>query len=113
MSFRVPRGIIFGLLGPNGAGKSTLLRMLSHAHAPDRRHREDSRLRRREKAIEVRKRISSVIQATAVELFLSVKDNLLTYARFQGLDKATAARRADALIVEFSSGRKSTARYRI
>jgi len=56
------------------------------------------------KPIEVRKRISSVIQATAVELFLSVKDNLLTYARFQGLDKATAARRADALIVEFQLG---------
>jgi lipooligosaccharide transport system ATP-binding protein len=36
-----------------------------------------------------------------VELFLSVKDNLLTYARFQGLDKTTAARRAERLVGEF------------
>jgi len=34
MSFRVPRGIVFGLLGPNGAGKSTLLRMLSTLTLP-------------------------------------------------------------------------------
>ena len=45
-----------------------------------------------------------MIQETAVELFLSVKDNLLTYARFQGLDKAMAARRASALIEEFQLG---------
>jgi len=56
------------------------------------------------KPVEVRKRISSVIQETAAELFLSVKDNLLTYARFQGLDKSTAMRRASALIEEFELG---------
>src|SRR5260370_10002627 len=33
-----------------------------------------------------------------------VKDHLLTYARFQGLDKAVAARRADALIEECQLG---------
>ncbi len=102
--FRVPRGIIFGLLGPNGAGKSTLLRMLSTLTLPTDGTAKILGYDVVKKPIEVRKRISSVIQATAVELFLSVKDNLLTYARFQGLDKATAARRADALIVEFQLG---------
>src|ERR1700686_1314925 len=104
MSFRVPRGIIFGLLGPNGAGKSTLLRMLSPLTPPTEGSAKIFGYDVVKKPIEVRKRISSVIQATAVELFLSVKDNLLTYARFQGLDKATAARRADALIEEFQLG---------
>lgn len=52
-------------------------------------------------ALEVRKRISSVLQETSVELLLSVKDNLLTFGRFQGLDKATAMYRASALIEEF------------
>lgn len=28
LSFRVPRGVIFGFLGPNGAGKTTTLRLL-------------------------------------------------------------------------------------
>src|SRR5256885_1730147 len=104
MSFRVPRGIIFGLLGPNGAGKSSLLRMLSTLTRPTEGTAKILGYDVLKKPIEVRKRISSVIQATAVELFLSVKDNLLTYARFQGLDKAAAARRADALIEEFQLG---------
>src|SRR3982075_295500 len=104
MSFRVPCGIIFGLLGPNGAGKSSLLRMLSTLTRPTEGTAKILGYDVVKKPIEVRKRISSVIQATAVELFLSVKDNLLTYARFQGLDRATAARRADALIEEFQLG---------
>src|ERR1700704_1753822 len=104
MSFRVPRGIIFGLLGPNGAGKSSLLRMLSTLTRPTEGTAKILGYDVVKRPIEVRKRISSVIQATAVELFLSVKDNLLTYARFQGLDKATAERRADALIEEFQLG---------
>jgi ABC-2 type transport system ATP-binding protein len=44
--------------------------------------------------LEVRRRICVVLQETAVELFLSVRDNLLTFARFHGLDSATARRRA-------------------
>jgi ABC-2 type transport system ATP-binding protein len=104
MSFRVPRGIIFGLLGPNGAGKSTLLRILSTLTRPTEGTAKILGFDAVKKPIEVRKRISSVIQATAVELFLSVRDNLLTYARFQGLDKATAASRAAALIEEFQLG---------
>jgi ABC-2 type transport system ATP-binding protein len=104
MSFRVPRGIIFGLLGPNGAGKSTLLRILSTLTRPTEGTAKILGFDAVKKPIEVRKRISSVIQATAVELFLSVRDNLLTYARFQGLDKATAGSRAAALIEEFQLG---------
>src|SRR5436853_7886566 len=104
MSFRVPRGIIFGLLGPNGAGKSSLLRMLSTLTRPTEGTAKILGYDVVKKPIEVRKRIASVIQATAVELFLSVKDNLLTYARFQGLDKATAVSRPDALIGEFQIG---------
>jgi len=82
MSFHVPRGIIFGLLGPNGAGKSSLLRMLSTLTRPTEGTAKILGYDVVKKPIEVRKRISSVIQATAVELFLSVKDNLLTYARW-------------------------------
>ncbi len=107
MSFCVPRGIIFGLLGPNGAGKSTLLRMLTTLTRPTEGTAKILGYDAVKKPLEVRKRISSVIQETAVELFLSVKDNLLTYARFQGLDKAMAARRANALIEECRSPRSS------
>ncbi len=35
VSFKVPRGVVFGILGPNGAGKSTTLRMINDIIAPD------------------------------------------------------------------------------
>jgi len=101
MTFQVPRGIIFGLLGPNGAGKSTLLRMLTTLTQPTEGTARILGFDVVKKPLEVRRRISSVIQETAVELLLSVRDNLLTYARFQGLDKNTAARRANSLLEEF------------
>src|SRR5689334_1144888 len=84
ISFGVPRGEIFGLLGPNGAGKTTLL--------------------------EVRRRIAMVLQETAAELFLSVRDNLLTYGRFHGLDAETSRKRAADVMERFQiakdAGRK-------
>jgi ABC-2 type transport system ATP-binding protein len=35
VSWRVPRGIVYGLLGPNGAGKTTTIRMMLNIIAPD------------------------------------------------------------------------------
>ena len=35
LSFKVPKGIVFGLLGPNGAGKTTTIRMIMNITAPD------------------------------------------------------------------------------
>ncbi len=101
MSFGVPRGIIFGLLGPNGAGKSTLLRVLTTLSRPTEGAARILGFDVVRKPLEVRRRIASVIQETAAELFLSVRDNLLTYARFQSLDRATAVRRAEILLKEF------------
>lgn len=54
--------------------------------------------------LEVRRRISVVIQETAVELFLSARDNLLTFARFHGVEPREAERRADRVIELFGLG---------
>jgi ABC-2 type transport system ATP-binding protein len=35
VTWRVPRGVVYGLLGPNGAGKTTTIRMLLNIIAPD------------------------------------------------------------------------------
>jgi ABC-2 type transport system ATP-binding protein len=35
VTWRVPRGVVYGLLGPNGAGKTTMIRMLLNIIAPD------------------------------------------------------------------------------
>ena len=101
LTFSVPRGIIFGLLGPNGAGKSTLLRVLTTLTRPTSGSARVMNFDVAKKPLEVRRRISSVMQETAAELFLSVRDNLLTYARFQGIARPEALQRAAALIEEF------------
>jgi ABC-2 type transport system ATP-binding protein len=101
LSFRVPRGAIFGLLGPNGAGKTTTLKILTTLRRPTGGSARIEGFDVVSQSLEVRKRISLVLQETAVELFLSVRDNLLTYARFHGLDSREAASRADEVMALF------------
>ncbi len=98
VSFAVPRGVIFGLLGPNGAGKSTMLRMLTTLTRPTAGAGRILGFDVVHKPLEVRRRIAAVIQETAADLLLSVRDNLLTYARFQQLDRTLASRRAAAVM---------------
>ena len=107
---RSRRGTIFGLLGPNGAGKTTTLRILTTLARPT-----SGRVRILghdvvAAPLEVRRRISVVIQETAVELFLSVRDNLLTFARFHGVRGAEARPRADRVIELSVSTRTPTRR---
>jgi ABC-2 type transport system ATP-binding protein len=101
LSFRVPQGAIFGLLGPNGAGKTTTLKILTTLRRPTGGSAKIEGFDVVSQSLEVRKRISLVLQETAVELFLSVRDNLLTYARFHGLDSREAASRADEVMTLF------------
>ena len=88
LSFNVPRGSIFGMLGPNGAGKTTLLKILATLLQPSSGHARIESFDVVERPLEVRRRMSMVLQETAGEMFLSVRDNLLTYARFHGLAEA-------------------------
>lgn len=101
ISFSVPRGEIFGLLGPNGAGKTTLLKVLTTLLQPTSGSARIENFDVAARPLEVRKRISMVLQETAAEIFLSVRDNLLTFARFHGLGSAEARRRADAVMEKF------------
>src|SRR5262249_50784949 len=79
VTFDVARGAIFGLLGPNGAGKTTLIRMLSTLLRPTSGTASVLGHDVAGSPLEVRRRISVVIQETAVELFLTVRDNLSTF----------------------------------
>lgn len=101
ISFSVPRGEIFGLLGPNGAGKTTLLKVLTTLLRPTSGAARIEGFDVVALPLEVRRRISMVLQETAAELFLSVRDNLLTFARFHGLDSQTARTRAGVVMEKF------------
>jgi ABC-2 type transport system ATP-binding protein len=104
LSFQVPRGEIFGLLGPNGAGKTTLLKILSTLLMPTSGQMRIEGFDAVAQPLEVRRRICMVLQETAVELFLSVRDNFLTFAKFHGLDGQEANKRAAEAIELFDLG---------
>jgi ABC-2 type transport system ATP-binding protein len=94
MSFTVERGQIFGLLGPNGAGKTTIIKVLATLLQPTSGRARVLGCDVLERPLEVRRRISVVLQESAVEMFLTVCDNLLTFARFHGIPAQEARRRA-------------------
>jgi ABC-2 type transport system ATP-binding protein len=101
LSFTVKRGQIFGLLGPNGAGKTTTLKVLTTLLRADT---GAARVLGRDvvaEPLEVRRHISVVLQETAVDQWLSARDNLLTYARFHGLPGDVARRRSQQVLDRF------------
>src|SRR4051794_32762822 len=108
LSFSVGRGSIFGLLGPNGAGKTTTLRILTTLVPPTAGHASVLGHDVAASPREVRRNIVVVIQEHAAELLLSVRDNLLTFARFHGLAGPDVRRRADRLIEDFGLSADAT-----
>jgi ABC-type multidrug transport system ATPase subunit len=104
LSFDVARGSIFGLLGPNGAGKTTLLKILSTLARPTSGSATVLGHDVVASPLDVRRHISVVIQETAVELFLTVRDNLGTFARFHGLRDAEITARTERVLDDFGLG---------
>ena len=110
LSFDVAPGSIFGLLGPNGAGKSTTLKVLTTRSRPTSGTATVLGYDVVTGSLDVRRRISAVIQENAAELFLTVRDNLLTFARFHGRSGPDARKRAAEVMEQFGlteeAGRK-------
>jgi len=73
VSFDVPEGICFGLLGPNGAGKTTTVEILEGLVRPTA---GDVRFRGAALGAGYRERIGIQFQHTALQDFLTVRENL-------------------------------------
>jgi lipooligosaccharide transport system ATP-binding protein len=98
IDFQVGAGECVGFLGPNGAGKTTTVRMLScftpiTAGTARVFGRDVSREPRRVKAD-----LGVCPQEDNLDPDFSVRKNLSVYARYHGLPRETARRRADALL---------------
>ncbi|WP_326552486.1 ABC transporter ATP-binding protein [Micromonospora sp. NBC_01813] len=94
----VQPGEAFGFLGPNGAGKSSTMRMVGCVSPPS-----DGTLRilgmdpgRDGPAI--RARLGVCPQLDNLDQELTVRENLVTYARYFRIPRAVARRRADELL---------------
>lgn len=104
LSIQVRKGEIFGLLGKNGAGKTTLLRILTTLIPPTSGVAKVLGMDVTRRELAVRQNICVVLQENAVEIFLSVEDNLDTYARFHSIPREERRRRIDKVIAQFGLG---------
>ncbi len=117
-TFDVRPGEIFGLLGPNGAGKTTTLRMLAGLLAPTSGEATVAGIRlSRETIDQVRARIGFLTEAPGLWDRLTVRQNLMVYARLhqlsdpsgtvtQALGRFELNDRGDSLCAELSKGLK-------
>lgn len=102
ISFTVMAGECFGLLGPNGAGKTTTIRMLYGYTPRDAGNLElfgldiDGHIR------EIKRRIGLCQQEDSLDPDLTVRDNLVGYARYFSIPKHEAQSRADELLKFFA-----------
>jgi ABC-2 type transport system ATP-binding protein len=86
VSFDLAGGEIFALLGPNGAGKTTTLRMLAGLISPTSGAVQiDGTVMNRDTGDRLRGAIGFLTEAPGLWDRLTVRQNLLTYARLHGL----------------------------
>ena len=97
----VPKANVYGFLGPNGSGKSTTIRMLCGLLTPTAGEIEVLGLRIPEQAEALRLRIGYMTQKFSLFEDLTVRENLEFLAAVQGLPKAGARQRVDALIEQY------------
>ena len=100
VSIDLRRGETFGLVGPNGAGKTTTLRMLAGLIAPStgRIELEGQPVTSRS-AQRLRRLVGLLTESPGLWDRLSVRQNLMTYARLYGL--AQPGRAVDGALERF------------
>jgi lipooligosaccharide transport system ATP-binding protein len=94
----VRRGEAFGFLGPNGAGKSSTMRMIGCVSPPTGGVLRILGLDPRKDGPAIRGRMGVCPQLDNLDIELTVRENLTTYARFFGISRKVARARADELL---------------
>ncbi len=98
IDLQIEPGQAFGFLGPNGAGKSSTMRMIGCVSPRTDGELSVLGLDPDLDGSQIRSRLGVVPQEDSLDISLNVRDNLLVYARFFGIPRAEAARRADELL---------------
>jgi lipooligosaccharide transport system ATP-binding protein len=95
---QIERGEAFGFLGPNGAGKSSTMRMIGCVSPPTSGELAVLGRDPQRDGPAIRARLGVVPQQDSLDTELTVLDNLLIYARYFGLPRATARAKAVELL---------------
>ncbi|MBF4769061.1 ATP-binding cassette domain-containing protein [Nocardioides agariphilus] len=97
----VRRGEVFGVLGPNGAGKTTTLKMLATLLPIDAGEAAILGVDVRREPHVVRQLLGVTGQYASVDELLTATENLVLFARLQGIGRAEAKRKAGTLLEQF------------
>jgi ABC-2 type transport system ATP-binding protein len=101
VDLEVRRGQVFGVLGPNGAGKTTMLKMLATLLPIDDGHAEVFGHDVRREPHVVRQLLGVTGQYASVDENLTATENLMLFARLQGVAKAEARAASASLLEQF------------
>jgi lipooligosaccharide transport system ATP-binding protein len=105
----VPVGGCFGILGPNGAGKTTVMKMITCVSPPSggdlevlgldvRGDHEEGWKNAPAVKRAIKRRLGVAPQGDTYDWELTVRENLLSFAWYHGLDRHVAAERTDELL---------------
>jgi lipooligosaccharide transport system ATP-binding protein len=98
IDFDVHRGEAFGFLGPNGAGKTSTMKMIGCASPVTEGTLRVMGLDPDTHASAIKARLGVVPQHDNLDNELTVRENLLMYARYFDIPAAAARRKADELL---------------
>jgi ABC-2 type transport system ATP-binding protein len=102
VDLEVPEGTVLGLLGPNGAGKTTAVRVLTTLLKADTGTARVAGYNVKNDADNVRRHIGLSGQYSAVDEYLTARENLVMIGRLYHLSKKQAEVRAAELLDRFS-----------
>jgi lipooligosaccharide transport system ATP-binding protein len=98
VSFAVHPAESFGFLGPNGAGKTSTMRMIGCVSPVTGGELRVFGMDPQTHASAIKARLGVVPQQDNLDNEISVRENLLMYARYFDIPRDVAARRADELL---------------
>jgi lipooligosaccharide transport system ATP-binding protein len=98
ISFDVHPGEAFGFLGPNGAGKTSTMRMIACASPVTAGDLRVLDMSPQSHASRIKARLGVVPQQDNLDTEITVRENLLMYARYFDIPRTIAEKRADELL---------------
>ena len=98
IDFDVHAGEAFGFLGPNGAGKTSTMRMIACASPATGGELRVLGMNPRTDASRIKARLGVVPQQDNLDTEITVRENLLMYARYFDIPRHVAQKRTDELL---------------
>ena len=98
INFDVHAGEAFGFLGPNGAGKTSTMRMIACVSPASGGELTVLNMNPRSDSSRIKARLGIVPQQDNLDMEITVRENLLMYARYFDISRHVAGKRADELL---------------